>query len=282
VAFYTNLRPGNYQFQVNACNNHGVWNETPKEFPFFLAPYIWQTWPFYVAGGLLALSSALALHYGRVRGLRRLQRLEQQRTLQEERARIARDLHDDLGASLTGVALQLEAAQSRGHAEGAQLAVLAGETRSLAHELRELAWATNPRCDNTVSLAAFIGELAERFCDAAGLECKLVLPSAEGSRAVPARVRHALLIVVKESLANVASHAAARHVTVALATSGAEVRVVIQDDGCGFDPGRAAGGTGLRNLQERLQQLGGSFDIQSRPGTGTIVTAGLPLQAPGG
>jgi signal transduction histidine kinase/ligand-binding sensor domain-containing protein len=277
VAFYTNLRPGPYTFRVTACNNHGVWNETPGQFAFVLAPYIWQTWPFYVASGLFALSSALALHYRRLQGLRRVQRLEQQRTLQEERARIARDLHDDLGASLTGVALQLEAAQRRGHAEGQQLALLAGETRSLAHELRELAWTTNPRCDNTISLAAFIGELAERFCEAAGLECKLDLPSGEGPRAVPARVRHELLIVVKESLANVARHAAARQVTVALATSRAEVRVVIQDDGCGFDASRAAGGSGLRNLQERLQQLGGSFEIESRPGAGTSVTAALPL-----
>jgi signal transduction histidine kinase/ligand-binding sensor domain-containing protein len=280
VAFYTNLRPGNYRFQVKACNNHGVWNETPEEFAFVLAPFVWQTWPFYVASGLFALSSALALHYRRLRGLHRIQRLEQQRTLHEERARIARDLHDDLGASLTGVALQLEAAQSRGHAEGQQLAVLAGETRSLAHELRELAWTTNPRCDNTISLAAFIGELAERFCEAAGLECKLDLPSGEGSRAVPARVRHELLILVKESLANVAKHAAARHVIVALATNGAEVRVVIRDDGRGFDPGRAARGSGLRNLRERLEQLGGSFEIESRPGAGTSVTAALPLDHP--
>jgi signal transduction histidine kinase len=218
------------------------------------------------------------LHYQRVRGLRRIQRLEHQRALEQERTRIARDLHDDLGASLTGVALQLEAAQRQGRAEGDQLSALAGETRSLAHELRELAWTTNPRCDNTVSLAAFIGEVAERFSQAAGLECKLDLATGANSQVVPARMRHELLVVLKESLANVARHGRARRVAGALSLANGEAHLVIEDDGRGFDPARVAAGNGLRNLRERIQQLGGSFTVTSQAGKGTTVTACLPLQ----
>lgn len=277
VAYYTNLRPGEYQFQVLACNNDGYWSDQAAAFAFSLAPHLWQTWPFYAAAAALVLLAGFALHHQRVRGLRRIQRLEQQRAVEQERSRIARDLHDDLGASLTGVALQLEAAQRRGRAEGEQLAALAGETRSLAHELRELAWTTNPRCDNAGSLVAFIGEQAERFSEAAELECRLSLPGAEVSRAVPARVRHELLVVLKESFANIAKHAAARTVWVSLNLGDGEARLVVRDDGRGFDPVRATGGSGLRNLRERLQQLGGGFGVETQAGQGTTVSARLPL-----
>jgi signal transduction histidine kinase/ligand-binding sensor domain-containing protein len=276
--FLHSLRPGSYTFRLAACNHHGAWNETGASFAFSLAPHFYETWPFYFVSGALALLAGLGLHSQRVRGLHRIQRLEQQRVLEQERARIARDLHDDLGASLTGVALQLEAAQRHGRAEGDQLAALAGETRSLAHELRELAWTTNPRCDNTVSLAAFIGEVAERFSQAAGLECKLNLAAGSNSQVVPARMRHELLVVLKESLANVATHAHARRVAVALSQANGEAHLVIEDDGRGFDPARVAAGNGLSNLRERIQQLGGSFTVASQPGRRTTVTAQLPLQ----
>jgi signal transduction histidine kinase len=275
--FLHSLRPGSYTFRLTACNHHGVWNETGASLAFSLAPHFYETWPFYCVSGALVLLAGLGLHSQRVRGLHRIQRLEQQRVLEQERTRIARDLHDDLGSSLTGVALQLEAAQRHGRAEGEQLAALANEARSLAHDLRELAWTTNPRCDNTGSLAAFIGEVAERFAQAVGLECKLDLAAGADSRAVPARLRHELIAVLKESLANVARHAGARRVAVTLSLSNGEVHLVISDDGRGFDPAHVAAGNGLRNLRERLQPFGGSFTLASQAGQGTTVTACLPL-----
>src|SRR5262249_29675464 len=111
VAFYTNLRPGTYTFQVTACNNHGVWNTSPEAAVFLLAPYFWQTWEFYGLSGLAVVVAAIGWHLQRLHGARRLQQVEHQRAIEQERTRIARDLHDDIGASLTGVALQLEAVQ---------------------------------------------------------------------------------------------------------------------------------------------------------------------------
>jgi signal transduction histidine kinase len=277
VAFYTNLRPGDYTFHVTACNSHGVWNEQGDQFSFYVAPHFYETWLFYIACGAVIVFAGPALHYRRIRVLRRVQRLEQQRALQEERARIARDLHDDLGASLTGLALQLEAAQRRGRAETGQLESLAGETRSLAHDLRELAWTTNPRCDNTGSLVAFIGALTERFCQAAGLECRLDLPAGESSGEVPARVRHELVAVVKESLANVAKHAGAREVTVGLTMNNGQLNLAVKDDGRGFDSTRATPGSGLQNLRERVQQAGGALVVETKPGAGTTITTTMPL-----
>ena len=257
VAFYTGLRPGSYVFHVKACNNHGYW-------------------PFYLLCAFSMIGMALAAHAYRIRLQHRVLKLEEQRTLANERTRIARDLHDDLGASLTGIALQLEAAQKRGGAEGEQLATLASEARAVAHDLRELAWTTNPRCDNAVSLVAFVSEVTERFCKSAGLGCRLELPETDGASTVPARVRHELLMVLKESLANIGKHSAARNVTVSLAMNNGDLRLAIKDDGRGFDSTVAAAGSGLRNLKDRLQQAGGSFMVQSHPGAGTTFAASLP------
>jgi signal transduction histidine kinase len=277
VAFYTNLRPGDYTFRVTARGPHGTWNTQGEQFAFHVAPHFYETWPFYGLCAALLIGAAAGVQTYRLRWQHRALRAQQVTALAEERARIARDLHDDLGASLTGLALQIEAAQRRGHAEAGQLEGLAGETRSLAHELRELAWTTNPRCDNTGSLVAFIGELTERFCQAAGLECRLDLPAGESSGEVAARVRHELLAVVKESLANVAKHAGAHKVTVGLAMNDGQLNLTVKDDGRGFDPARASAGSGLQNLRERVQQVGGALTVATKPGVGTTVTTTVPL-----
>jgi signal transduction histidine kinase/ligand-binding sensor domain-containing protein len=279
VAFYTNLRPGNYTFHVTARSPHGVWNEQGGQISFHLAPHFYETWPFYVLCAVLVIGTAAGVQAYRLSWQGRTLRAQQVTVLAEERARIARDLHDDLGASLTGLALQLEAAQRRGGAAAGQLESLAGETRSLAHELRELAWTTNPRCDNTGSLVAFIGELTERYCQAAGLECRLDLPAGENSGEVPARVRHELVAVVKESLTNAAKHSGAREVTVGLKMNDGHLYLTIKDDGRGFDPARASAGSGLQNLRERVQQVGGSFAVATKPGAGTTVTTTVPLHS---
>ena len=277
-ARYVNLRPGDYRFEVVAANHHNVWNLHPATFAVSLAPFLWQTWPFYVLCAGIILGLAGTAHAYRIRLQRQVLKLEEQRAVANERTRIARDLHDDLGASLTGIALQLEAAQKRGGAAGEPLASLASEARAVAHDLRELAWTTNPRCDNAVSLVAFIAEVTERFCKSAGLDCRLELPETDGTSAVPARVRHELLMVLKESLANIGKHAAARNVTVSLAMNNGDLRLAIKDDGRGFDTTVAAAGSGLRNLRERLQQTGGSFTVDSRPETGTTFTAVVPVE----
>jgi hypothetical protein len=102
---YANLKPGRYTFRVTACDSHGCWNEQGAQFAFYIEPFFWQTWPFYIAIAALALATAMGLHHQRVARVRRVERLEQERSLADERARIARDLHDDLGASLSALSL---------------------------------------------------------------------------------------------------------------------------------------------------------------------------------
>ncbi len=280
VAFYTNLRPGQYTFRVKACNNHGCWNETGAAFAFSLAPKFSQTPWFPLSWMLAVLGASGAIATWRLRWQRRAFLAERNAALERERRRIARDIHDDLGASVTGLALELEAARRVGRAEGEQLGELAGEARAIAHGLRELSWTTNPRCDNVGSLGVFLGELTERFCAAAGLECKLELPPADDTRPVPARLRHDLLVLVKESLANAAKHARARCLSLHVSAANGELRLIVRDDGAGFDPARTTSGSGLHNLRERMSHAGGSFVVSSAPARGTTITAAVPLGGP--
>jgi signal transduction histidine kinase/ligand-binding sensor domain-containing protein len=277
-AFYTNLKPGVYKFLVKASNEEGVWSDQAATFAFSIDPHFYNSWPFYVGTGVLVAMAAFGFHHFRVKGLRHIQALERQRALHEERGRIARDLHDDLGGTLTGIALQLEAAHRRGHAEGEELGALAEEARSLTHEMRELAWTTNPRCDNFISVVTFIAEYAERFCQAAGLGLRLELPPTDNPRTVPAPQRYQLVAVLKESLANVSKHSSASQVTVALATNNGTLELRVKDNGTGFSINDATGGSGLPNMRERIEDAGGLFRVESHPGQGTVVTLKLPVE----
>ena len=108
VAHYTNLRPGSYQFHVIACNNHGYWNERGDEFSFVVEPRFYETWPFYGLCALGLFTGAAGVQAVRLRLQRKMLRLEQQEALQRERERIAKDMHDDLGANLTRIAILSE------------------------------------------------------------------------------------------------------------------------------------------------------------------------------
>lgn len=278
VAFYTNLRPNDYTFHVQARGPQGQWNEAGARLAFHVEPHFYETWPFRV-GSLAAVGLVVfGLHHRRVMRIRAVQLLEQQRAVAEERARIARDLHDDLGGSLTGFALELEAARRKGRAEGEQLGSLAGEARSIAQSLRELSWATNPSCDNLGSLGVFLGEMTERFCAAAGLRCELSLPSANNALPLPARLRHDLLVLAKEALANIAKHAGASRVALTLCETERCVLLRIADDGAGFDPARVFAGNGLKNLRARLEHAGGVFEVSTSREKGTSISAMVPVR----
>ena len=268
VAFYTNLRPGDYTFHVTACNSHGTWNEQGDQFSFYVAPHFYETWLFDIACGAILVFAGPALHYRRMRRLRRVQRLEQQRALHEERARIAKDLHDDLGANLAGLALQLDLARSQGlPADTLQerLANLARHTRGLVDNMREVVWAMNPQHDNMESLASFLGQYTEEYLAAAGLRCRLELPSNLPAVPVSSRSRHQLFLVLKEALHNIVRHARASEVRLRLEHEPHELRLAIEDDGCGLPPdGARVAGHGLDSMKKRVVDLGGEFSATTR------------------
>ncbi|MBK9138254.1 MAG: ATP-binding protein [Verrucomicrobia bacterium] len=281
TAIYTGLHPGRYTFRVTACNNHGIWNEQPAEFSFTLAPQFWQTWWFYVlaAMGLLALGGAIQAY--RLRWQRRLLQTEQRQALADERSRIARDLHDDLGAALTGLALQVDVLRRAAHASPAlkeRLADTAGRIRALARHMREVVWTVNPSCDTVSSFASFLEQQAGQFDKAVDLRCRLEFPEDIPELPLDGQTRHELALAVREAITNVVRHAAASEIVLGLEIAADQLRVRIADNGRGFLVNDAEpSGHGLANMCARLQRVAGRCEYRSAPGAGTTIELCVPL-----
>ena len=287
TAIYTDLRPGNYRFKVRAFNNNGVASKTDAEFAFSLAPHFYETWTFYglCAGSVFLMGGSL--HRVRLNGLRRIKELEQLHALDQERSRIAQDMHDSLGADLSRIAMLAEMVQRQG-ASGAipqtQLERVSGLARSLVHGIGELVWATNPRNNTLDSLAAYIREYASELLQSVGVHATFEFPETTSITSLSGETRRHLFLAVKEVLNNAAKHADASEVIVRLVPSDADVSLTIRDNGKGFHLNGAPKtngsrhGNGLRNLQERLASIGGRADIRSEPGGGTTVQLSVPLR----
>lgn len=282
---YSRLPAGDYTFRVKASNRDGVWNETGAAFAFTVAPFLWQTWWFRLGAvtGFTAAVIALARYISFRRLRRRLQVLEQQSALDRERARIAKDIHDDVGASLTHVALLSGLAQ-RDRAEPDRVrehvGQIAAAARSVTDSLDEIVWAVNPRNDTLPHLVNYLAKYARELLTAADLRCVLELPERPPERALSAEVRHNLFLGVKEALNNAVRHAHATTVTLTIAPAEAALTVEVRDDGRGFDrPPDDEGADGLRNLRQRLAAIGGECRIESRIGGGTSVQLVWPWPA---
>jgi ligand-binding sensor domain-containing protein/signal transduction histidine kinase len=280
-AHYANLPPGRYQFEVTAENHRHLWNPRPAVLAFVIQPRFTQTWTFYVlcAGLLIGLGAGVQAY--RLRWQRRFLRLAHQEALASERTRIARDLHDDLGTALTGLALELDVIRSdgRGGAQSAQrLAEAASRTRSLAERMREVVWAVNPRCDTVSSLATFLEQQAGQLLGSTAIRSRVEFPDDIPPVPLDGEARHQLALGVREALTNVIRHSQASEVALRLGIEGMSLVVRVADNGVGCPMTCLANDVhGLANLQARMRRMGGSFECMSRPGRGTTITFRVPI-----
>jgi len=284
---YSHVPPGRYVFRVTACNNDDVWSERGAGLEFTVRPHLWQTLGFRSALAVLLLAAvAGGVWFDTRRRMRRkLERAERQRAIERERARIAQDIHDDLGASLTRITMLCQTARADlGQPERAaeDLDRIYGTARELTRALDEIVWAVNPRHDTLDSLASYLGRFAQDYLRVAGLRCRLDLPVQLPPWPVTAEVRHNLFLAFKEALHNVVKHAGATEARLSLALDPVGFRLTLEDDGRGFapeqlrsgavaEPDRVAAGNGLANMRRRLTEIHGQCEVHSRPGQGTRV-----------
>jgi signal transduction histidine kinase/ligand-binding sensor domain-containing protein len=292
-AHYGPLPPGQYRFQVIACNNDGVWNSSGASLNLIQLPQFWQTWWFQ---GLCALLIIGAI-FGTVRVTttrrlhRKLEQLKQQRAIERERERIAKDIHDDLGAGLTQILLQSSLAQRESAGQvRTDLGQISQTARGLVRAMDEIVWAINPENDTLDDLASYVGKFVQDFVTSAGKRCRIIMPPELPRHTVSAETRHNLYLAIKEALNNAAKHANATEICFQLKLQPTAVAFVVKDNGSGFDthkvnkhPGadsRIDSGHGLRNIAQRLEAIGGACTITSAPGSGTTVEMNLPVRTP--
>ena len=283
VAAFANLPPGAYRFEVAAAVAEGPWLPALGTLPFSIQAAWWQTSLFRI-GALIVVFLAVAwvaraIELRRVRA--RMRQLEQDHALERERTRIARDIHDELGANLTHISIashlaQLEPPDVASH----HLQEVTAITRKTIKLLGEIVWAVNPHRDTLDSLVHYINQYAMNLLSAAGIACEADIPEKVPDYPVTAEARHHLFLVVKEALNNLVKYAGAKVVKLKIENVDNRLRIVIADDGCGFDLGSTReGSNGLRNMRERLSEIGGECRVESFLGQGTRVTLEFPLRA---
>ncbi|MBU6399915.1 MAG: hypothetical protein KGS61_06330, partial [Verrucomicrobia bacterium] len=300
VAYYTNLSPGRYRFHVIACNHQRIWNLTGASLAFDLEPFYYQT-AWFRAAVLLALAGLVyALFCWRVGELRRIQGLERHAALVDERNRMAKDLHDGVGAVMTELGL-LTALTERDlpqrEATEAHLRQIRDLTQEASQTLRDIVWLAHADADTLDSLVGRVCLQVEQLLRPQGIRCRFNVPHLPAVRLKPAAAQ-GFYLAAKEALNNVAKHANATEVAIHAACQDHTFKLTIEDNGCGFrlpQPGQTApnptghgfpsdlrlrpatDGHGLRNMRQRLESIGGTFSIAPRSEGGTTVSLALRL-----
>jgi len=286
VAEYSFIPPGTYTFRVRACNSDGVWNNEGASATIIVLPHLWQTWWFYLLEALVSITiiANVVWYISRRRMRRKLEAAQRQQAIERERARIAKDIHDHLGANLTRISLLSQSAHGEleNPARAAtQLERIYETSRELTRALDEIVWAVNPQHDTLDSLASYLGNFAQEYLGSIGLRCRLDVPLQLPHWPITAEMRHNVFLAFKEALHNIVKHSGASEVLVSLVTDHQGFQLLARDNGKGFDPAavtpRPGRGNGLKNMQQRLEKLGGRCDIHSTVGAGSEVRFSVPV-----
>jgi signal transduction histidine kinase len=268
---YAELAPGSYRFLVRAVDVDGH-SSSPASVSFTILPPVWKRWWFFTTLTLLALASAYSVHRYRVTRLLEMERL---------RTRIASDLHDDLGSSLSQISILSEVVRAHLGNPEARIADPLTRIGTLSREsvdsMGDIVWAIDPLRDTPVHLLQRMRRVANELLGAAGVQLWFD-SSGDASPALNADVRRHAFLIFKEILNNVVRHADATTVTVAVTIASRQLHLTVTDDGRGFDVAAHREGQGLRSMQRRATVLGGSMGVTSAPGTGTRVTLTLPVR----
>ncbi len=306
-----NLSSGSHTLNLRAIGSDNVASNTPATLAFRILPPIYARWWFIALAIFVSSGTLLAFYRYRTARLRevnlasenarsaeeRLRRSREERIveLEDVRSRIATDLHDDIGASLTQIAILSEVAQTTsGHREGdarSPLAKITDISNELVSTMSDIVWSINPSKDHLSDLTQRMRRFASDVLSAGGIRVRFLTSDDDGKIVLSTNVRREVFLIFKESVNNIAKHSGAKSVEIHLTITGHEMDLWIADDGHGFpvrsvtddDAGLSAetAGNGLKSMSRRAREMNGHFDITSEMGKGTTVTLTLPLDAAG-
>lgn len=283
-ASYTNVEPGSYLFRVKGSNNDGVWNEEGIAVRITIVPPFWQTGWFRIG----ATGAILLMTYGLYRyRVNRLLEIERMRT------RIATDLHDDIGTSLSSIAISSDVARQtieQNPAEARELLEdVSGTARSLLDAMNDIVWTIKPENDLLDDLVLRMQEFSIRLLDAKAIELRFrkELEANGFNVRLPLDVRRNIYLIFKELVNNIAKHAACTAVDIQIhllphhnSRRWRLLSIEVKDNGAGFDLAVPTRGNGLKNMQQRATAIGASITIATEPGKGTSANLRVPVKIP--
>ena len=264
---FVGLPPQKYVFKVKAQLPNTNWSE-PAVFSFEIKKAFWQTWWFYSLSAIILATGIYALFR---------YRLVQKIKFFEIRNRISQDLHDEIGASMSGINLlsqmAVEKLQHDKPKEAAEyLFKVKNYSQDVIEKLSDMVWIFNPQNDSIEKLLVRLKSFAISL--AATKNIKLHFKTDKASEAInlTIRQRKAIYLISKEAMNNTFKYADCNNIYYNLSSNGSKCRLKIQDDGIGFIRTEKISGNGLKNMQARADEIGASFNIQSEPGAGTIIS----------
>jgi hypothetical protein len=263
-ASYSFVPPGDYEFRVRACNNDGVWSPTAAAIQLTVLPYFWRTWWFGTLTALVVVAILGAIYSARIARLRGLEHL---------RLRIARDLHDEVGANLGSISLLAQVMEQQpSRADASLVRGIAGETMDT---LRDIVWFIDPKHDRLSDLVTRLNETARSMLP--HISYQFHQTGDFRSARLPLAFRRNVPPLFKEALHNILKHAHATSVRITVRRWENQFQFCIADDGAGFDETAAPAGNGLKNMRRRAQEVCGRLEIVSRKGGGTTLTLTAPI-----
>ena len=285
AATYSGLRAGRYQLQLRSSNERDESVESQAAVVLDIQPRLWERTWFRVAtvGVAAGLAAIAALAFASYRNRLKMESLRRQAALEAERVRIARDMHDELGTSLTQIALLADLARGDGPgSDASHLGNVVRISRELVRSMDELVWTVTPSNDTLPHLVSYIGQSASDTLDQFGIACRTRTPDEVPDLPASADLRRHVLMVVKEALSNIVEHSGAEAVEITIDVRDGQLALAIADDGRGIGCASSERsshriGNGLGNMWRRIADLGGTCDIRHAAPHGTIIDVILPL-----
>ncbi len=270
IAYFTNISPGNYTFRVRAANADGIWNEADASVAFRLQPHFYQTWWFYALCGLAILSAVWQIQGYRLRRMLEMERL---------RMRIATDLHDDIGTSLTQISFLSELMQHQPEdlSRTDSLKRISESSREVIQSMSDIVWAVDPQKDKMGDLVLRMRKFANDLLSSKDIPFRFQISSLDEKREIDPYTRRHIFLIFKESINNMVKHSGCTNAEISLQILGNELILAIQDNGKGLVSENGHDGRGLRSMKQRAKEIGANFEMITAPNAGTKILLRLPL-----
>ncbi len=280
---YSGMAPGYYKFEVQAKKFDSGWSDTAAISFSIIPPFYKRLWFLStVTACIIILIAFIVWYFVRLRFNKKLKVVKQKELLEQERIRIATDMHDDLGSELTKISIISEVIKNDTEAQSPaiknNLEKIIFYATDLRKKMDEIIWALNPKYDSVGNLLAFIHEYAEEFFDDTVIKCHVKISSHITERNISANIKRNIFLVIKEALNNIYRHSSATKVEMELAYADKQIVIKIVDNGKGFDGLKQhTQGNGLKNMRKRIKDILGTLLIESNPDKGCVLVIHCPI-----
>lgn len=280
---YRNLPTGKYRLWVKCADTYLNWSPPTELLLFTIRAPFFKTWWFILLMIIVLLISTILIvkKIQQIRYQNKIKELERRHVIEKERLRISKDMHDEVGASLTRISILSELAKKqqkeplKAQQTINQISEISG---GVIDEMSEIIWSMNPRNDNLDSFTSYIRQHTSSYLETAGINCIFEFPDEINTQPMSSELRRNLFLTVKEAMHNIVKHSGAKNVKFSLIIDHLRLEMIIQDDGNGFEMEKTKQwGNGLINMRKRLEEMGGHFEIKSFVNEGTKILFSVSL-----